>query len=134
MTKTFSPVLSPPEDEAEDELVDGELPDELHAARTEDATRSTAGAHSTRFMEPLILNPFKLRGRTLPERVSDTCADPAGLWCAGPGVMAGARASFMTCPYRGWRATAPGAEQLAQPGRHGPGVGHKNADEQEPAD
>ena len=50
MTKTFRPFFSPPDAAAgADELLDEELPDELHAASTEAATRSTAGAHSARF-------------------------------------------------------------------------------------
>src|SRR5437773_11374022 len=66
MTKTFRPFFSPPDAEAgDDELLD-ELPDELHAASTEAATRSTAGAHSARFRDRLILNPFNPNGRTLP--------------------------------------------------------------------
>src|SRR6185437_16086035 len=90
MTKTLRPFFSPPDAEAgDDELLD-ELPDELHAASTEAATRSTAGAHSTRFRDRLILNPFNPNGRTLPGWVSRNSADPAG-GCAGPGVVAGAR-------------------------------------------
>src|SRR5262249_15179924 len=53
MTKTFRPFFSPPEAAAGDEPLDVVFPDELHAASTEDATRSTAGTHSTRFMERL---------------------------------------------------------------------------------
>src|SRR5215475_6542660 len=112
MTKTFRPVFSPPAAAVGDEPLDVVLPDELHAASTEDATRSTAGAHSARFMERLIMNPFN------PERTDTTgmgrlaYADPAGR-CTGPGVVAGARASFMTCPYRGRRAAPPGPEPFA---------------------
>src|SRR5215475_2198176 len=47
MTKTFRPFSSPPEAAAGDEPLDVVFPDELHAASTEDATRSTAGTHST---------------------------------------------------------------------------------------
>src|SRR6266496_5468631 len=133
MTKTFRPFFSPPDAEAgADELLDEELPDELHAASTEAATRSTAGTHSARFRDRLILNPFNPNGRTLPEWVSRNSADPAG-GCAGPGVVAGARASFMTRPYRGRRAVPPGPEPLARPGHDGSGGGHEDADEQEPA-
>jgi hypothetical protein len=89
MTKTFRPFFSPPDAEAgDDELLD-ELPDELHAASTEAATRSTAGAHSARFRDRLILNPFNPNGRTIPGWVGRNPADPAG-GCAGPGVVAGA--------------------------------------------
>src|SRR5215813_2778976 len=131
MTKTFRPFFSPPDAEAGvDELLD-ELPDELHAASTEEATRSTAGAHSARFRDRLILNPFNPNGRTLPKWVSRNPADPAGR-CAGPGVVAGARASFMTCPYRGRGAVPPGPEPLARPGHDGSRGGHENAEEQEP--
>jgi hypothetical protein len=91
--------LQPAEAEAGDEPLDVVLPDELHAASTADATRSTAGAHSTRFMELLILNPFN------PERTDTTGVGrrygrgPCAGRHAGPGVVAGTRASFMTCPY-----------------------------------
>src|SRR5438094_5138674 len=79
MTKTFRPFFSPPDAEAgDDELLDEELPDELHAASTQAATRSTAGAHSTRFRDRLILNPFNPNGRTLPGWVGWNSADPAG--------------------------------------------------------
>src|SRR6516164_10518868 len=132
MTKTFRPFFSPPDAEAGDELLDEELPDELHAASTEAATRSTAGAHSARFRDRLILNPFNPNVRTLPIWVSRNPADPAG-GCAGPGVVAGARASFMSCPYRGWRATAPRPEPFARPDHHGSRGGDEDADEQEPA-
>src|SRR5215472_16961938 len=128
MTKTFRPFFSPPDAEAGvDELL-VELPDELHAASTVAATRSTAGANSARFRDRLILNPFNPNGRTLPEWVSRNPADPAG-GCAGPGVAAGARASFMTRPYRRRRAVPPGPEPLARPGHDGTGGGHEDADE-----
>src|SRR5262245_42553420 len=62
MTKTFRPFFSPPDAEAgDDELLD-ELPDEEHAASTEAAIRSTAGANSARFRDRLILNPFNPSG------------------------------------------------------------------------
>src|SRR4249920_1913414 len=132
MTKTFRPFFSPPEAEAgEDELLD-ELPDEEHAASTEAAIRSTAGANSARFRDRLILNPFNPNGRTLPEWVSWNPADPAG-GCAGPGVVAGARASFMARPDRRWRAAGPRPEQFPPPCRDGSRGGHEDADEQEPA-
>jgi hypothetical protein len=63
MMKTFSPVFSPPEadapdpDDAEEPL--DPLPDELHAASVAEATRSTAGAHKTHFIERLILESFQ---------------------------------------------------------------------------
>src|SRR5262249_33723526 len=126
MTKTFRPFFSPPEAEAgDDELLD-ELPDELHAASTEAATRSTAGAHRDRFGDRLIRNPFNPNGGTLRGGVSRESADPGG-GCAAPGVVAGARASFMTRPYRGRRAVAPGPEPLARPGHDGSRGGHENA-------
>src|SRR5215475_4345344 len=133
MTKTFRPFFSPPEAAAgADVLLDEELPDELHAASTEAAIRSTAGANSARFRDRLILNPFNPNGRTLPGWVSWNSADPAGR-CAGPAVVAGAGASFMTCPYHRWRAVPPGPEPLARPGHGGSRGGHEDADEQEPA-
>src|SRR5215471_7500449 len=126
MTKTFRPFFSPPAVEAGDEPLEV-VPEELQAASTEDAARSTVEAHSTRFSDRLILNPFNPNGRTLPVRVSRRCADPAGK-CAGPGVTAGARASFMTGPYRGRRAVPPGPEPLACPGHDGSRAGHEDAD------
>src|SRR5215469_14000013 len=133
MTKTFRPFFSPPAAAAEGEPEDVVLvPDEEHAASTEDAARSTADTHSTRFRDRLILNPFNPNGRTLPGWVGRKCADPAGR-CAGPGVAAGVRTSFMTCPYRRGRAAPAGPEPLARPGRDGSGGRHEHADEQEPA-
>src|SRR5215469_13515810 len=132
MTKTFRPFFSPPAAAAGDEPVDVVVLDELHAASTADAARSTAETHSTRFRDRLIMNPFNPNGRTQLGWASRKRADPAGR-CAGPGVTAGAWASFMTCPYRGWRAAPPGPEPLARPGRDGSGGRHEHADEQEPA-
>src|SRR5215469_18810326 len=132
MTKTFRPFFSPPAAAAGDEPEDVVVLDELHAASTADAARSTAETHSTRFRDRLILNPFNPNGRTLPGWVGRKCADPAGK-CAGPGVAAGVRTSFMTCPYRGWRAAPPGPEPLARPGHDGSRGRHEDADEQEPA-
>ena len=61
--KTFSPVFSPPEApelaEADAEEPPDPLPDELHAASVAEATRSTAGAHRTLFVERLILESFQ---------------------------------------------------------------------------
>src|SRR5215813_6961994 len=133
MTKTFRPVFSPPAAAVGDEPLDVVLPDELHAASTEDATRSTAGTHSTRFMERLILNPFN------PERTDTTgmgrleVCGPCGGRRARPGVVAGTRASFMTCPYRRRRAEAPGPEPFARPSHDRSRGGHEHADEQERA-
>src|SRR5262245_35879387 len=86
MTKTLRPFFSPPEAAAgADELLDEELPDELHAASMEAATRSTAGAHSARFRDRLILNPFNpmdTTGTGQPES-----GGPSGAirraWCGG---------------------------------------------------
>src|SRR5215467_12215522 len=67
MTKTFRPFLSPPGPvAAEPEVeVDDEL-EELHAASTEHATRSTAGPVSARLRERLMTESFQLRGRKKP--------------------------------------------------------------------
>ena len=65
MMKTFRPVFSEPEapepDEAEAEEPDevDPLPDELHAARVAEATRSTAGAQKALFIERLICESFQ---------------------------------------------------------------------------
>src|SRR5262245_3072428 len=116
MTKTLRPFFSPPEAAAgADELLHEALPEELHAASMDTATRSTAGAHSARFRDRLIWNPFNPNRWTLPERASRNPAGPAGRY-AGPGVVAGARASFMACPYHRRRAAA-GPEQFPPPRR-----------------
>src|SRR5262249_8256839 len=114
MTKTFRPFFSPPEAAAGDEPLDLVFPVALPAVSTEDARRSTAGTHGSGFMERLILNPFN------PERTDTTgmgrleVCGPCGGRRARPGVVAGTRASFMTCPYRRRRAAAPGPEPFAR--------------------
>jgi hypothetical protein len=65
--KTFSPVFSPPEADAPEpddaeagaEEPPDPLPEELHAASVAEATRSTAGAHRTLFVERLMLESFQ---------------------------------------------------------------------------
>src|SRR5262252_1311424 len=78
MTKTFKPFFSPPAAAAGDEPEGVVVLDELHAASTADAARSTAETHSTRFRDRLIMNPFNPNGRTQLGWVSRKRADPAG--------------------------------------------------------
>src|SRR5215813_2328375 len=101
MTKTFRPFLSPPELVVDEPEPDVEL-DELHAASTEHATRSTAGPETARLRERRMTESFQLRDektkcemadRLLPprrgDRTSSGGADPGPRGVRGPVVTHG---------------------------------------------
>jgi hypothetical protein len=83
MMNTLSPVFSAPEAPelagADAEEPPDPLPEELHAASVAEATRSTAGAQKTLFLERLISESFQLceRAGTGPARVEP------GWWAGG---------------------------------------------------
>src|SRR6266516_5663350 len=116
MTKTFRPFFSPPAAAADGEL--DVVLEELQAASTEDAARSTVEAHSTRFRDRLILNPFNPNGRTLPVRGQPELRGPCGEMLRAWGD--GRRASVihdrpLSRKARG--APGPGATRVSGPRR-----------------
>jgi hypothetical protein len=73
MTKTFRPVFSPPDAEAEEEAVaeedaggaDVEEPDDEHAVSRIDTVTSGRASHAV-CLSFISLNPFNLEGEKIP--------------------------------------------------------------------
>ena len=96
MMKTLSPDFSPPDEAAGEDEDEPDVPEELHAASSADALRSTSGPHSARLTVGLIPESFQSFGAC--QRL---CLQRTGVWVRGMGR-------------RGWAGRGPtGAGQPA---------------------